>query len=470
MLINNKFRNGTNIDWINSIGKSIHFIYDDIEDDITIIDYDKQKSIVTYVYHDITYRQTSTALKDCKLGKMLFNEFKYKIDDILSNKNKTQNIIITDRRIVDTNRQRFKIYKFKCLKCGFEGEKLESDLGITWCPCCCSSPKIIVEGVNDIPTTDPWMIPYFQGGYEEAKLYSHSSIKRIYPICPLCGRVKEKPMTISQIYDTRSIGCVCGDGFSYPNKVMYSIFSQLKVEFISEYQSDWLGLNRFDFCLPHLMTFVEMDGGLGHGKNIFNVSNLTYEEIQNKKVDSLNKDKYKDNLAKEHGYKVIRINSDVSNIDYIKEQIYNSDLINHFDLSIVNWQECDEYALKNIIREVCNYYRQHADESYECVANKFHISKCTVGRYLKKGLQVGWIAKCEYKLILKNNKKHNTTYVYDLNFNLLQKFPTASDLVRCSKDIFGIQFSSGGITKAVKNHTKYYDKYYISYSDLNEEN
>lgn len=87
----------------------------------------------------------------------------------------------------------------------------------------------------------------------------------------------------------------------------------------------------------------------------------------------------------------------------------------------------------------------------------------------KKRLKVNWITELEYKDILRNNKKHKPTYVYDLNFNLLNKFPSASDLVRNSKDIFGIQFSSGGITKAVKKHTKYYGKYYISYSIITEE-
>ena len=83
ILTNNKFQNSNNIDWINSIGKSVHFIYDETEGDITIIDYDKIKSIVTYTYHNITYKQTSTSLKKCELSKMLFNEFKYKYGDIL---------------------------------------------------------------------------------------------------------------------------------------------------------------------------------------------------------------------------------------------------------------------------------------------------------------------------------------------------------------------------------------------------
>lgn len=155
VLINDKFRKGKNIDWVNSIGKSIHFIYDDIEGDIVIIDYDKKKSMVTYNYHNITYKQASTSLKDCKLGKMLFYDFKYDIGDILNNEDKTQSVQIIDRQIIKRNKQKVKIYKYKCLKCGFKGEKTERDLGKTWCVCCCSAPKVVIEGINDIPTIAP---------------------------------------------------------------------------------------------------------------------------------------------------------------------------------------------------------------------------------------------------------------------------------------------------------------------------
>ena len=70
ILTNNKFRNGNCIDWVHSVGKSVHFIYDDVEGDILIEGYDKETSLVTYIYHHITYTQTSTALKKCQLNKL----------------------------------------------------------------------------------------------------------------------------------------------------------------------------------------------------------------------------------------------------------------------------------------------------------------------------------------------------------------------------------------------------------------
>ena len=93
-----------------------------------------------------------------------------------------------------------------CVKCGYEcGEHykkqeykkeywiIETDiLQNHGCPVCCRNPQIVVKGINDIPTTAPWMIPYFQGGYEEAKLYTFSSSYKINPICPDCGNIKNK--------------------------------------------------------------------------------------------------------------------------------------------------------------------------------------------------------------------------------------------------------------------------------------
>ena len=90
------------------------------------------------------------------------------------------NIILTDK-IYDKRKK----YKYSCHKCGYtEGLITESDIINTnaGCPCCIG--RVVVEGINDIPTTASWMVKYFLGGYKEAKLYTRSSDKKIFPICP----------------------------------------------------------------------------------------------------------------------------------------------------------------------------------------------------------------------------------------------------------------------------------------------
>ena len=134
------------------------------------------------------------------------------------------------------------------------------------CPVCAN--KVVVPGINDIPTTAPWMVKYFQGGYDEAKLYTCQSNKKIYPICPDCGRIKNKPATINNIYRCHSIWCVCGDSLSYPNKFAYAFLEQLQVSsLMHEYNPDWLKPYRYDnyFEYKGKKYILEMDGGLGHG-------------------------------------------------------------------------------------------------------------------------------------------------------------------------------------------------------------
>ena len=112
-------------------------------------------------------------------------------------------------------------------------------------------------------------------------------------------------MLIDTLYRTRSIGCVCGDGFSYPNKFMYSVCEQLVENgeikgFEHELKLKNSELKRYDFMLhlscPEIdLVIIEMDGGIGHGNKTRN-KNIKPEEM--KRVD-----KWKDNQAMKQGIK-----------------------------------------------------------------------------------------------------------------------------------------------------------------------
>lgn len=87
------------------------------------------------------------------------------------------------------------------------------------------------QGINDIPTTDSWMIDYFQGGLEEAKMYHSGSTKKIYPKCPTCGRIHNKQVSIVNIRN-QGFQCTCSDGIKYPEKFMINFLEQCGVNFI----------------------------------------------------------------------------------------------------------------------------------------------------------------------------------------------------------------------------------------------
>lgn len=119
-------------------------------------------------------------------------------------------------------------YYVKCLKCGATFYK-PFFLRQTGCPVC-SNIKV-VQGINDIPTTNPEMIKYFQGGVEEAKLYHSGSTQKIYPKCPECGRIHNKLVSITNL-KLYGFQCICSDGISYPEKFVINLLDQCNINYV----------------------------------------------------------------------------------------------------------------------------------------------------------------------------------------------------------------------------------------------
>ena len=394
------FINNNSINWKQSIGYNIKFIYDDIKGEIKIINYEDKCLYIKYLNNPIFTIKTDV-FKVCKLGKLLnkyTDDFKLKIGQLI--KGDKINLTITDKEHKKgTNNRNRKKYKYKCNICGFDcGEHYrnqqfneeiwveESSLLRGGGCACCNGSKIVVEGINDIPTTAPWMIKYFQGGYDEAKLYTFNSNKKIIPICPDCGKVKDKLMSINGIYSSKSIHCNCSDKISYPNKFMFNLLKQLNVEFTTEYSPDWIKPKRYDFYIPSLSIIIEMDGGLGHGKKQYNKNSKAVEETKN--IDN-----YKNKMAEEHDIEVIRINCEISDFELIKNNIFKSKINKIFDLNKINWNDIEENSIKNIAKEVCNYKMKNKYATSSYIGKIFSLSVPTIIKYLKLGTDLGW---CNY--------------------------------------------------------------------------
>lgn len=377
------------IDWINSIGYKVKFIYKDIGGEVEITKFDKRSRKLSLKYKDIEEFNISAAgFSKCSLGKLLGKyTVDFKIEIGVNLKDNRRDLTITEREYrqrVHTNGMSIindKWYKHTCNKCGWtEGWIIENALlnGIG-CSCCCASPQILVQGINDIPTTDPWMVKYFQDGCEEAKLYTRASGKKIYAICPDCGEIRKNPISIHQIYCNKSISCPCGDGQSYPNKFMYSLLKQLNIIFKSEYSPEWIKPRRFDFYIPSKKIIIEMDGEFHFRDNGMN--GITAEESQ--KIDT-----GKDRKAFEHEIYVIRINSKFSKLKSIKDNILESKLSEIFNLSNIDWLKCEEFALNNLIRKVYDLKRNDPQITTQQLVSIMDLSNVTILKYLKKGKTV----------------------------------------------------------------------------------
>lgn len=265
------------IDWIKTIGREIEFIYEENSEKINgklhIIDYNRETRKLKIEYNNKITEIRNSRLYDGHIKKIIgvelkttkgkFSDFKIEIGNHI--KDKKRDLVILDRKRVNTQKYQYrKMYQYKCNVCGYQNGWLEEcDILHHKTGCSCCSNTTVVEGINDIPTTDPWMIPYFQGGYNEAKQYTHGSLYKINPVCPICGKIKRKKISICQIYKCGCIGCICNDGISYPEKFFISILEQLHINYlyqISKKDFSWIGKYYYDFYLIDYNCIVETHG------------------------------------------------------------------------------------------------------------------------------------------------------------------------------------------------------------------
>lgn len=344
-----------------------------------------------------------TSKKGCpicnKLRQNSHSPWLYEINQkIIDN---TRDLIITERKIIErkqksnTNKSGIlthyeKYYKYKCNKCGYsDGWKVESSIKSgQGCACCSIPAKVVVSGVNDIPTTDPWMIPYFQGKEQEASLYTAGSMKKLNFQCPDCGKIRKKKIAIGTLKINKGIGCECSDSISYPEKFFTSVLEQLNISYYREFLFKGYKY-RYDFICysqeKNQLFIVETDGGLGHGNVGWDKTIQTSRKLLLRDLDKMI-------LALSYQVPVIHVDCTKSDKEYIKNSILsNENLKKYIDCKNINWDMCDQFATKNIVKEICLEFNQIQDIEY--LSKKYKIHKATIKKYIKKGYEYKWITK-----------------------------------------------------------------------------
>ena len=270
IFLNELPKKGKLIDWKNSIGYEVKFIYDDIKGKIEIVEYIKEnenKPKLKILYNNNNYIISINSLRRCEIGYLLkrkTNEFKVDVGECLEDDKR--NITIIDRMVKtihrkDNKKANFKYYKYHCNKCNFNGNRywdtrnkiykdefwIEESGLLKGYGCACCSNYIVVKGINDISTTNPDLVKYFVN-IEDTYIHTYSSNDKVLIKCPECGF--EKEMIISDLYK-RGFGCLqCSDSISFPEKVMYNLLKQLNVKFITQYSktyAKWCNKYKYDF-------------------------------------------------------------------------------------------------------------------------------------------------------------------------------------------------------------------------------
>lgn len=464
---------GNRINWKDSCGCKVRFIYGDIEGYINIIKYNQKTSKLLIKYKEKESTISISAFEQCKIGNILkihTSEFKYEIGQIF--KDDKRDITITDREYkyrVSNNKRKEKYYKYTCNTCGWtEGWILEGNLIKQGCGCC--SGHILVEGINSIVDTDKWMIPYFQGGYDEAKLYTYGTNQKIYPICPDCGRVKGNKIQISNIHKHHSIGCDCGDKIPYPEKLMFSVLEQLGLDFqtqLNKTNFDWCGKYKYDFYFElNRKQYIIETHGEQHYTNSFSrivgANSLEQEQAN----DKLKKELALSNGILEENYIIINCRKSV--LEWIKEHILKSDLVKILDLNQIDWLKAEEFSVSNLAKIACEYKKNNSEMTTTEIGKIMRMHPTSIIKYLKKGNELGWCvydSKQELIKSIRNNGKNNGKQVEMFKNNIsLGIFPSAHELERKSEKLFNVKLIFQGISMVCSGKAKQYKGYTFTYS------
>lgn len=462
------------IDWKNSVGCIIDFIYNDIEGQVEILDYlNNGKLLIGYI--DNKMEISPSHFSKCQLGKLLgkvTGEFKIEIGVNL--KSNTRDLLILNREYRVKRKGNYeenqKWYKCKCNKCNYENWVYEGNLlKGCGCPACCNPPKVAVLNINTIWDTNPEWIAIYGVSVEDAKTHTVGSDDKIKIICPHCS--KEKMIRVADINRYNTIGCRCGDGYSKGHKYIYELLIQLNIDFIDNYSPNWCkfyneyksknSYGEYDFIIESMKLIVEVDGGFHRIDNKMNGQS---------KEESKYLDNVKDKLAEENGYKVIRI---PYGIGEFKDSILNSELSHIFDLSSIDWKECEEKSIKNIIKEVCVYWSQKEEwETTKDLERIFGINYGVVRNYLKKGSKIwDWCnydteeeekkrkEKASTMAILKCSKK---VEIFKDNISM-GVFCSAVELSKLSEEYFGVNLDQRNIRAVARGEKKTHHGYTFKY-------
>jgi hypothetical protein len=305
--------------------------------------------------------------------------------------------------------------KVKCLKCTGEWEPIASSLSQgSGCPYC-TNQKILI-GFNDMWTTNPNLAKLLVN-VEDGYGYTQKSNKRLDWKCPDCGEII-KNKKISDVNRSGLVCLKCSDGKSYPNKFMFNVLYQLKnlktiEDFEAEKIFDWFryefkgklrkGFLDFYFEVNHKKYGIEMDGGF-HGKDN-KMNGQTKEE--SKFIDD-----EKDKLCRKHNIKIIRIDCEKSELEWIKNNIMLSELPNflNFNESNIDWSQCHKYALSSLVKVACEIWNSGIKNTKE-ISNIIKISQGIIITYLKQGDKINlcnYDPKKSYKYRFLNGYKSNT--------------------------------------------------------------
>jgi hypothetical protein len=245
---------------------------------------------------------------------------------------------------------------------------------------------------------------------------------------------------------------------------MFSFLKQTGIEFVYQYSPKWIKPKRYDFYIPLINSIIEVNGEQHYEKSFYTTKKgRTLEEEKEN-------DRVKQTTALKNNIKnYIIIDCRISDRNFIKHNILNSNLINLIDTSIIDWDECERFALSNRIKEACDLWNTNSFYSTKELGNYMNLSSATISKYLKKGSQINltnYNPKVESEKIINDNatKCRKSVEVYK-NGKKLGAYKSCSDVQSNSIKDFGVFLYSSEIGRVCNRRKPSYKGFTFRYTN-----
>ena len=324
-----------------------------------------------------------------------------------------------------------------------------------------------------IAITHPELIKYF-ANINDSHQYSAHSNANVEMICPLCQT--HKTQSVRSLTEQGFSCPMCGDGISYPEKLMFNILTQLELNFKNQVSRltpgfEWIeGQCRYDFYLElnDAQYFIEMDGQF-HTKSLFQ----TYDDVH--AIDMK-----KDNISLQHGIQIIRVDCAYDKIqnrfEYIKKSILNSQLKDILNIELIDWDIANRFATDSNIRLAAELWNTN-NICTKDISNILGVSRDTARGYLKIAYNLGLCNYTEDEInkrmlnkISKNNKNKTKPIALYKNNILINVFESIMSLDEKSIELYGVHIDYRNIYAVCNGNRKHTRGYAMSYITKEEYN
>ncbi len=265
--------------------------------------------------------------------------------------------------------------------CGYDYYPNANEIlrGVDQCPVCSrfskNNSRRSIQKVIDM---------FYDARFEMLEEYKTADVMHLF-LCKECNQpVKIRP---SVFIGRKKTQCPnCGDGISYPEKFFRALFEQQNIEYIYQFScstAKWCGGYRYDFYLPKTNWIIEA----------FGAQHFT-DAWQSKEETQLNDIAKKETALRNGISKYIIIDCRISDSEYIKNQIMNSDL-KQIISNTIDWRKCDLYAQKSIYIKLIDSFNSGA--SVEDAIKKYRVSDSQFERVIKWGIKNNLVERDYYK-------------------------------------------------------------------------